>query len=97
MIFPSPGIMAETFKYKDWRVIATLNSFIVFLISGLTLQNDEFADLLKKPISILYGVFAILFVTPLLSLITQRLPLQPKECAVGLSIFCIVPTTLSGE
>ena len=96
MLFPNPGIYAENLKYNDWRIVPTINSFVVFLISGLTLQNDEFAELLKKPFAIVYGICSILLITPFLSLLTQKLPLQPPQFSVGLSIFCIVPTTLSG-
>ena len=42
----------------------------------------------------LYGFVSILAITPLAALLALRLPLQP-ELAVGLAVFCCMPTTLS--
>jgi sodium/bile acid cotransporter 7 len=64
-------------------------------VSGLTLQSNELAAVLKRPFSVLYGFVTILLLTPLLALVTKNLPLNPPEFATGLSIFCLVPTTLS--
>jgi sodium/bile acid cotransporter 7 len=82
-------------KYGDFRIVQALNSFLVFLVSGLTLQSSELISVLRRPFSAVYGVVTILLLTPLLALLTTKLPLKPEEFSTGLSIFCIVPTTLS--
>ena len=43
----------------------------------------------------LYGCVAILALTPLAAYAALALPLAPRELAVGLAVFCCMPTTLS--
>jgi hypothetical protein len=43
---------------------------------------------------IAYGIVAINFVTTVLALPLDKLPLHPPEFAFGLAIFAVVPTTL---
>jgi hypothetical protein len=45
--------------------------------------------------AVVYGVAAILFITPLVSLAVLALPLQPPVLALGLAVFCCMPTALS--
>lgn len=45
--------------------------------------------------AVAFGVASILFLTPLISLAVLRLPLQPPELALGLAVFCCMPTALS--
>jgi len=42
-----------------------------------------------------YGVTSILLLTPLVSLAVLQLPLHPPELALGLAVFCCMPTALS--
>jgi sodium/bile acid cotransporter 7 len=50
--------------------------------------------LLRHWVGLLYGLIAILGITPCLGFGMLALPLQPPEFATGLALFCVVPTTL---
>jgi predicted Na+-dependent transporter len=50
--------------------------------------------LLKHWVGVLYGLIAILAITPCLGFAMLALPFQPPEFATGLALFCVVPTTL---
>jgi hypothetical protein len=43
----------------------------------------------------LYGFVAVLALTPLAGYAALALPLAPRELALGLAVFCCMPTTLS--
>ena len=45
--------------------------------------------------AIIMGLMAILVITPVLSFACIRVPLQPFEFRVGLTVFSVAPTTLS--
>ena len=94
LAYPLPGKAVATIQLFNVGAIQAVNSFNVFFISGLTLNIGEAASALKRWPVLLVGILIILFVTPVLSLVLVQLPLQPREFAVGLAIFCIVPTTL---
>jgi sodium/bile acid cotransporter 7 len=42
-----------------------------------------------------YGLTSILLLTPLLGLAAVQLPLEPPALALGLGVFCCMPTALS--
>lgn len=67
-----------------------------FFISGLTLRTDEMRSALtrRNALGTGWGLLSIMGVTPLLAFAVRGLPLQPPEYATGLTIFCIVPTTV---
>lgn len=92
--FPLPGSTLSALKLVDVRAIQAANNFFVFLISGLTLKLSDFAVLAKDIRSPLLGMVAILGITPCVAFGAVRIPLEPREFAVGLAIFCVVPTTL---
>jgi sodium/bile acid cotransporter 7 len=50
--------------------------------------------LLKHWVGVLYGLVAILVITPCFGFLMLMVPLQPREFATGLALFCVVPTTL---
>ena len=45
--------------------------------------------------SLVYGLVAILLITPLLGFLSQKIPFEPKEFRVGLTLFICMPTTLT--
>jgi hypothetical protein len=67
-----------------------------FLISGMTLRTDELKAVLtrRNALGSVWGLVAIVGVTPLLAFAVRDLPLSPPEYATGLALFCIMPTTL---
>jgi solute carrier family 10 (sodium/bile acid cotransporter), member 7 len=42
-----------------------------------------------------FGCLSVLVLTPAAALLALRLPLQPPELALGLAVFCCMPTALS--
>lgn len=46
------------------------------------------------PAGTIFGLVAIIGITPLLGFATRLLPLKPAEYVAGLTIFTVVPTTL---
>jgi sodium/bile acid cotransporter 7 len=67
----------------------------IFVISGLLLQRGETVAALRSPLALAFGLASILALTPAAALLCLALPLQPREVALGLAVFCCVPTTLS--
>jgi sodium/bile acid cotransporter 7 len=86
---PGPGATAAA---AGLQPLATIG---IFLISGLLLERGEAAAAARAPLALIYGLTAILLVTPLAGVAALRLPLEPRAAAVGLAVFCCAPTTLS--
>ena len=93
MSWPTPGLRVSSLVVKGVHIIQALNTFLVFLVSGLTLNINDLRAALKAWLS-LYGVPAILFITPCLGFAATHIHLQPPEFSTGVAIFCAVPTTL---
>jgi hypothetical protein len=53
------------------------------LISGLTLKSNDLKQALKNWVGVLYGIFAILVLTPCVGFVTQQIPFKPKEFTEG--------------
>lgn len=87
--FPEPGAAAAKASLHKLSTIGQ------FTISGILLQKGEAQAALRSPLALLYGLFSILFLTPMMAFAALRLPLDPPEMALGLAVFCCVPTTLS--
>lgn len=97
---PSPGraVSAPEVKLGElgtMRVVQSVNVMLIFLISGFRLKTDAMKQALRHPLALLLGWFVVLVWTPLVGFIVARLPLGPQEFAVGLTLFCCVPTTLT--
>lgn len=67
----------------------------IFIISGLTLSTDELRAAVKAYAGFLYGMVAILAITPCLGFLMFVIPFETREYAVGLAIYGAVPTTLT--
>lgn len=63
--------------------------------SGLTLKSGDIKKAAKFWPALLYGLVAILGLTPFGAFLALRLPLSPPEFGTGLAVFCCMPTTLS--
>jgi sodium/bile acid cotransporter 7 len=86
---PGPGTLAAA------RNLQTFSTIGIFTISGILLQKGEAVAALRSPVAIAFGIISTLFITPLAAFGVMRLPLHPPEMALGLAVFCCVPTTLS--
>eukprot|EP00898_Chlorokybus_atmophyticus_P001203 jgi/Chlat1/2083/Chrsp17S02633 len=68
----------------------------IFLISGMCLAAGEMRTrVVKEWRAWGYCVIMVLVATPILALAALRLPIEPKELATGLALFCCMPTALS--
>lgn len=76
-------------QVKNYVVVETACIVIIFVISGLALKTEEIAFAIKHPGPLIYGLVAILGVTPCLGFVTIRLPLHPTEFVIG-TPFCLV-------
>ena len=92
--YPYPGRVVGSWKSSGMGIVQAVNNAMVFFISGLTLNTKEMAAAIAKKWPLLFGIITILFITPCFAFPLILLPLQPKEFAAGLAIFCVVPTTL---
>jgi len=79
----------------SWGLVQSLCMFLIFIISGLTLKTDDIKAAIRAWKATLYGVIAILFITPLLALVPNQLPFLSKEFQVGFLLFCTMPTTIN--
>ena len=79
----------------SYRVIPTIHLCTIFIVSGLTLNTKEAVEALKAPKALIYGLVAILGITPLLGFVMLKIPFSEAAFSTGLAIFCTVPTTLS--
>lgn len=52
--WPEPGIYVGSWKFGNVRMMQALNNAFVFFISGLTLKNSEFRQVLTYWKSFLY-------------------------------------------
>ncbi|KAJ7537926.1 hypothetical protein O6H91_11G028100 [Diphasiastrum complanatum] len=89
ILWPIPGQVAQHWGLSRWVVSS------IFLISGLTLQDGEFAKAVEAWPLGLFGLASILLFTPMAAYILLQIRLSPPELVTGLAIFCCVPTTIS--
>jgi sodium/bile acid cotransporter 7 len=94
LTWPLPGKTLGAGLIADVRALQAANNAAVFLVSGLTLNLSDFRAAANDWRAPTFGLLAILGATPCLGFAALRLPLRPHEFAVGLAIFCVVPTTL---
>lgn len=97
LFWPAPGKAVAKIMIDEFRVIQTINIIVIFIISGLTLKTDDVTDALSKEgkWGYMYGVIAILGITAAFGFVAAEIPFDVKEFSYGLSVFCVVPTTLS--
>lgn len=86
---PGPGVAAAGMDIQKFATIG------IFIIQGLNLKRGEALKAANSWGSALYGLVAVLLLTPLLALPVQALPFVRPELAFGLAVFCCVPTALS--
>jgi sodium/bile acid cotransporter 7 len=94
LTFPFPGTTLGSYKLEEKGIVQFINTFIVFLISGITLKIEECHDLSKYYKSLIFGILSINFLTTLIGLIFLSCTFLSYEFRLGLTIFCCVPTTL---
>lgn len=92
--YPCAGKLFYSWEAGEYRITSLLNSCFVFFISGLTLKVEDLKTVVEHKFPFVYSLVAINFLTTLLSFVMLNLPFITKDFAVGLAIFCTVPTTL---
>lgn len=89
IVWPAPGdALVDT-------PLQSVGIMIIFTITGLKLDTGQIKSVGSAWKPALVGLISILFVTPLLALPVQELPLQPPQFATGLALFACMPTTIS--
>nr|GEY03797.1 probable sodium/metabolite cotransporter BASS4, chloroplastic [Tanacetum cinerariifolium] len=89
LINPGPGCFAHRYK------ISTFSTIGIFLITGLTLRNEEIGEAAEAwPVG-LFGLVSILLLTPFFSRIMLNIRLQPQEFVTGLALYNCMPTSIS--
>lgn len=94
LIFPTPGATLGSILYDGKSLIQSINTIIVFFISGITLKVEDFADLSKYTKPILYGILSINLLTTVLAPFFLHAIFLAPNFRLGLTIFACVPTTL---
>jgi predicted Na+-dependent transporter len=82
-------------QVEGYRVLPTIHLCTIFVVSGLTLDTKEAVDAFKAPKALIYGLIAILGITPMLGFAILEIPFSEPAFATGFVIFCAVPTTIS--
>ena len=72
-------------QLKGYSIVETICIIVIFVISGLVLKTEELLAAIKHPLPLLYGLVAILGITPMLGFATIHIPFQPREFAIGMS------------
>lgn len=70
-------------QLNGYGIVETLCIIVIFMISGLVLKTEELLAAIKHPFPLLYGLVAILGITPMMGFATIHIPFQPPEFAVG--------------
>lgn len=94
LIFPTPGATLGSILFDGKSFIQSINTIIVFFISGITLKVEDFADLSKYTKPILYGILSINLLTTVLAPFFLHATFLAPNFRLGLTIFSCVPTTL---
>jgi len=92
--YPFGGKLFYSWQAGDYRIIELLNNCVVFFISGVTLKLEDLKTVVKHKVPVVYSLVTINLITTLLSFGLIRLPALTEDFAIGLTIFCTVPTTL---
>lgn len=94
--WPVPGAAVLQPQVRGVHIVTFVNICIVFFISGMTLRTDELRGCFtrKTAAGSVFGLVSIIGITPLLAFLIREFPLTPPEYVTGLTIFCVVPTTL---
>ena len=61
-------------QFKGYSIVETVCIIIIFVISGLVLKTEELLAAIKHPIPLLYGLVAILGITPMMGFATIHIP-----------------------
>ncbi|CAK9044964.1 Probable sodium/metabolite cotransporter BASS4 [Durusdinium trenchii] len=104
-VWSTPGAKADAVDLggicfnDDICVYSTISSLcvsVIFLISGLKLKTAEMKNAVSAWKASVYGIVAILFITPCVTFVIAFFDFQGvPEFALGLVCFFSVPTTLS--
>eukprot|EP01023_Acetabularia_acetabulum_P051206 TRINITY_DN5638_c0_g2_i1.p1 TRINITY_DN5638_c0_g2~~TRINITY_DN5638_c0_g2_i1.p1 ORF type:complete len:464 (-),score=27.79 TRINITY_DN5638_c0_g2_i1:1085-2371(-) len=93
--YPVPGDIIASQKLQGYNIAKTLNICTIFFISGLTLRSSEIKAAFSSYCALAYSLVVILLITPFAGMLVLKVPYNPLEFAVGLAVFCAVPTTLT--
>ncbi len=78
-------MLALCLQVENYSIVETIGIIIIFVISGLVLKTEELLAAVRHPFPLLYGLVAILGITPMLGFATIHIPFHPREFAIGAS------------
>lgn len=87
--FPGPGVAVQASNLSQ---VATIG---IFIVSGLLVDQGEAWAAIRSVAGLMYGLIAILLVSPILGIFILQSSFLMKEMAIGLAVFCCMPTSLS--
>ncbi|XRB19119.1 sodium/bile acid cotransporter [Pseudoscourfieldia marina] len=92
---PVAGKEVSKPKVSGMRAVPAIMVICIFLVSGMGLKTDDVKAALRAPVALVYGLTAILVLTPCMSFVALEVPHLKNVYRTGLAIFCCVPTTLT--
>jgi len=78
-------MLALCLQVGNYSIVETICIIVIFVISGLVLKTEELLAAVRHPFPLLYGLVAILGITPMLGFATIHIPFHPREFAIGVS------------
>eukprot|EP01025_Chloroclados_australasicus_P005345 TRINITY_DN1156_c0_g1_i3.p1 TRINITY_DN1156_c0_g1~~TRINITY_DN1156_c0_g1_i3.p1 ORF type:complete len:442 (-),score=35.60 TRINITY_DN1156_c0_g1_i3:531-1856(-) len=93
--YPILGEAVAALKVGGYSIVQTFNVCLIFFVSGFTLKTSEIKSAISSYPAFLYAILAILILTPLAGFVPLSIAFKPQEFAIGLAVFCAVPTTLT--
>ncbi len=79
------SMLALCLQVGNYSIVETIGIIVIFVISGLVLKTEELLAAVRHPFPLLYGLVAILGITPMLGFATIHIPFHPREFAIGAS------------
>ena len=80
MAYPPPGREVQRHVVEingtDYKLVSSILIFLIFLSSGFTLKTDDILKAGKNYVAVVYGIVAILLITPTLGFVIMELPLR---------------------
>lgn len=95
LVWSYPGKKVAQPMIGDNRIVQSINVMLVFVISGMSLQTSDLKSAFANWAAIVYGVIAILAITPCFGFIIIHIPYSVAEFTIGYTIFTCVPTTVN--
>jgi len=95
-IWPSPGVWLRKLKWKETRIVTCLIFICIFFINGMKLRTAEVKAAASQPLSLIYGMLSILFLTCVIGAKLTSLAsgiFSIPEFKLAIQLFVMTPTS----